>query len=395
LADASSVQFTRNPGGIVGALKKIGGLAEGSRIRDAHAEEISHMFFGDAFAGSLFNVFATHPPLDERIRALEPEFDGRFPQVEPLTDGDEAVEKSAAAGRPLPLPIPGFPQSAVGTAYAAMALDAGRVVQHIGRPQAEHLDRAGEMVARIPQPLLDAAREPFSAQAVVYSLLLTRDDETTRNGQLQLLQGQMEPPMFQETQQLVALAQSLPAAARLPLVDLAAPALKKCSPRQYGQFRQVVETLVHADGKVDLFEYCLRMVLFSYLDVHFGLKKPAAIRYRSLDAVAGSVAVILSTLAYFGQEHPEDVERAFRAGTQNLPAQAAILPRDRCTLPTFDAALSELAQASPNVKRAIIAAVAGCVAADGKVTLEESELLRAIAAALACPLPPLITETPI
>ena len=109
LADASSVQFTRNPGGIVGALKKIGGLAEGSRIRDAHAEEISHMFFGDAFAGSLFNFFATHPPLGERIRAFEPQFDGRFPQVEPLADAAEAVEKSAAAGRPLPLPIPGFP----------------------------------------------------------------------------------------------------------------------------------------------------------------------------------------------------------------------------------------------------------------------------------------------
>ena len=80
LADASSVQFTRNPGGIAGALKKIGGLAEGSRIRDGHAEEISHMFFGDAFAGSFFNLFATHPPLDQRIRALEPDFDGRFPR---------------------------------------------------------------------------------------------------------------------------------------------------------------------------------------------------------------------------------------------------------------------------------------------------------------------------
>ena len=39
LADASSVQFTRNPSGIAGALKKIGGLAEGSRIRDGHAQE--------------------------------------------------------------------------------------------------------------------------------------------------------------------------------------------------------------------------------------------------------------------------------------------------------------------------------------------------------------------
>ena len=80
LADASAVQFTRYPGGIAGALKKIGGLSEGSQIRDAHAHEVSHMFFGNALAGSFFNLFATHPPLADRIRALEPDFDGSFPR---------------------------------------------------------------------------------------------------------------------------------------------------------------------------------------------------------------------------------------------------------------------------------------------------------------------------
>jgi Zn-dependent protease with chaperone function len=89
LADASSAQFTRNPAGLAGALKKIGGLSEGSRIRNAHAQEVSHMFFGDAFAGSLFNLFATHPPLEERIRLLEPNFDGQFPEVEPLQEVGE------------------------------------------------------------------------------------------------------------------------------------------------------------------------------------------------------------------------------------------------------------------------------------------------------------------
>ncbi len=86
LADASSVQFTRNPSGLAGALKKIGGLAEGSRINDPHAHEVSHMFFGDAFAGSVFNLFATHPPLEERIRLLDPNFDGSYAAVEALAD---------------------------------------------------------------------------------------------------------------------------------------------------------------------------------------------------------------------------------------------------------------------------------------------------------------------
>ena len=107
LADASSVQFTRNPGGITGALKKIGGLSAGSRIRDAHAEEVSHMFFGDAFAGSFFNLFATHPPLDVRIRRFEPTFDGRFPRVAPLTtagaEPSRPLRQPSATARAVPL----------------------------------------------------------------------------------------------------------------------------------------------------------------------------------------------------------------------------------------------------------------------------------------------------
>lgn len=393
LADASSVQFTRNPGGITGALKKIGGQSAGSRIRDGHAEEISHMFFGDAFAGAFFNLFATHPPLEQRIRALEPEFDGRFPEVQPLAITAEAIAEPSRGGQPVPLPTPGFPQSGVTTPHVMMALDAGRMVQQVGRPQAEHLSHAGRMVTETPQPLLDAAREPFVAQAVIYALLLSQDDEATRTRQLQLIQGQIEPPLYQETQQLVAMAQSVPVAVRLSLVDLAVPALKKSSPQQYGQFRQVVEALVNADGKVDLYEYCLRTVLLSYLDVHFGLKKPAAIRYRTLGAVVRPAAMVLSTLAYVGQKRPEDVQRAFQAGAQNLLGQAAPLPQQQCTLPTFGAALTELAQVSPSVKREVLTAVTACIAADGAVTLEESELLRAIAAALGCPVPPVATTT--
>ncbi len=387
LADASAVQFTRYPGGIAGALKKIGGLSDSSRIRDGHAEEVSHMFFGDAFAGSFFNLFATHPPLQERIRALEPEFDGRFPEVQPVIITAETVEKSSRAGRPLRLPIPELLPTVA--ASAVMAVDAGKVVQQIGRPQTEHLEHASQMVADMPPALLAAAREPFAAQALIYALLLSRDDEATRSRQLQMLEAEVAPPLYRQTQQLAAAVQSLSAATALPLVDLSIPALKKSSPQQYVPFRRVVEALVDADQKVDLFEDSLRTVLFSYLDVHFGLKKPPAVRYRTADAVVQPVTVVLATLAYVGQSGPEDVQRAFQAGAASLLGQAALLSPPQCTLRAFDAALSELAQASPKLKRDIIAAVTACIAADGKITLKEGELLRAVAAALACPVPPL------
>jgi hypothetical protein len=270
-----------------------------------------------------------------------------------------------------------------------MALDGGSVVRRIGTPQTEHLRHAGEMVQRIPPALLAAAREPFLAQAVIYLLLLSRDDKATWNRQAQLLQAQLDPPLYRQMQQLAAAILDLPAAARLPLADLTIPALKKCSAAQYGQFRQVVEALVAADGRVDIFEYCLRTVLLGYLDVHFGLKRRPPPRHRSVAAVAQPAMVVLSLLAYVGQQEPDDVRRAFVCGAQKLFPQAAILPRQQCTLQALDGALAELAQGVPEVKRDVIAAVTACIAADGKVTIEESELLRAIAAALACPIPPI------
>ena len=135
------------------------------------------------------------------------------------------------------------------------------------------------------------------------------------------------------------------------------------------------------------------MVLFSYLNVHFGLKKPPSVRYRTIAAVCQPASVVLSTLAYVGQDCAEDGVRAFQAGAEQLGNQVTFLPREQCGLAAFDAAVAQLAQADASLKRGIIAAATACIAADSKVTVEESELLRALAAALACPMPPLTAAT--
>jgi hypothetical protein len=392
LADASSVQFTRNPAGLAGALKKIGGLDDGSRIRDAHAHEISHMFFGDAFAGSFFNLFATHPPLEERIRLLDPNFDGAYAPTEPLP------EEPAASPRREP---GGAPQAAMGfaaasespVAYASgsprlFSTDHSRVLHQVGSPQPEHLEHAQRLVAAFPPAAGQAVREPYSARAIVFALLLCRDDAATRERQWQLLQANIEPQLLKIVDQLSTCVDQLPPENRLPAVDLAIPALKRLSPAQYQAFRQVVEALTAADGRVDLFEYCLRVMLFGCLDVQFGLRPAPAVRYKSKDAVAQPAVVLLSALAYAGQSRAQDIDRAFRAGAEALSIGSQLLPRQACGFDNFDAALSQLAQAAPAVKRQILDAVVACIAADGQMTIAESELLRAIASALSCPLPP-------
>jgi Zn-dependent protease with chaperone function len=379
LADASAVQFTRYPSGIAGALKKIGGLAEGSRIRDSHAEEVSHMFFGNALAGSFFQLFATHPPLVDRIRRLDPQFDGQFPEVEPVdpsADATPARPVSAAAVAAAQAPV------------AAMALNIAARLNDVARPQQDHLDYAGEVLRGLPQALVDAAREPFSARALVYALLLARDDQPTRDRQFALLESKVEPPSYRQTQQLAAALMSIDDRHRLPLADLTVPALRRLSPSQYQAFRQAVDALTKVDGKLDLFEYCLCTMLFGYLDVQFRLRPAPAVRYRSLKPLQGPLVTILSALAYAGSENVEKASLAFQAGIEGVAPDAVSLSAKECTFAAFDAALRELAQATSSVRKQVLAACMRCIAADGTTTLKESEMVRVVAAAISCPLPP-------
>jgi len=391
LADAAAVQFTRYPAGIAGALKKIGGLAQGSRIRDAHADECSHLFFGDAFHGAFFNLFATHPPLEKRIARLDPTFDGTFPKTRPLVETEAALAPSPER-KPLRRPAEGI-LPAVGPASESMTpgrlvTDLAGVMDRIGLVVPEHLTRAAALIDQMPPRLVQAALDPFSARAVICAVLLNRE-ETVRARQLALLQARLQDAVYRELLPLIPLVDGLGEEVRLPLVERAIPSLKGLSPSQYTEFRQIVEDLVKADNKISLTEYAIRAMLLSTLDVHFGLAKPPRIRYYAIRGVTGPVVAVVSTLAHAGQSREEDAQRAFRLGMKQLGLEAALLPRQECSLSQFDAALQELAKAAPKVKRPIVAACAACVAADGTVTVREAELLRAIASTLGCPMPPL------
>ena len=394
LADSAAVQFTRYPGGIAGALKKIGGLPARSRIADAHAEEVSHMFFSDAFEGMVMNYFATHPPLAERIARLDPTFDGQFPKVAPL------AEEAAGAHRPGPTVQPGeedvdrFVKSFGSQARdrkgaeKVLPLHAAGVVGAMGKPGAAQMLYASALVAAMPPPLLTAAREPYSARALVYALLMSPEEEV-RSRQLACLQQQTDEPLYRELLQLVPEVDSLGEQARVPLADMTLPALKRLSPSQYAAFRDSVEALIAADGKLDLFEYMIRSMLLRHLDVQFGRSKPASPSYRSMAPLAGPLATVLSTLAYAGQDTDDAAQAAFSQGAAEIAGQATILPQDQCSLGSLDAALKVLAQAAPGLKRTILNACVACIAADGKVTVKESELLRAVSGMLDCPVPPM------
>jgi len=395
LADASAVQFTRNPDGIGGALKKIGGLKEGSRIINPRAAEVGHMFLANAFAGQgFFGLLATHPPLADRIRAIDPQFDGHYPEVQPVAVDREELE-GPAPGRIQPtsgLPrLPGMPQvplPVLGFADKAAA--------RVGQINPEEISHAQTLYASIPDALRVAAQEPFSARALIYALLLDPRADL-RNQQLARLKAGNMPADFTETVRLAAPVQALPDGLRLPLLDLAMPALRQMSPRQHQTFRAQVEALISADQRLSLFEYTLRCVLHRHLDAQFNPQRAKGPVHSSPQKLASPMAKVLSLLAWEGHREPEQAARAFEAGMRSFMSgdhTIRLSPRAECSLAEFDAALQMLNQSVPAIKRRIVIACAASIQSDQQVTVREAELLRAICDTLDCPLPPLVIGEP-
>ena len=199
LADASSVQFTRNPAGLAGALRKIGGLSFGSKLEAAHAEEASHMFFGNGMGESFFHLMDTHPPLAERIRAIDPSFDGTFPPVSVAEVEQPAPRVAPPQRSPLPFPFPGLPRAQGGLAGLAPPIIAAQTVMaNTGNPTPAHLRYAEGLRVTIPASLQAAAREGLGASTLVYALLLS-DDEAVRRKQLDELTAATSAAVCQET----------------------------------------------------------------------------------------------------------------------------------------------------------------------------------------------------
>ena len=396
LADASSVQFTRNPDGIAGALKKIGRYSFGSRLEAPQAAQVSHMFFGNGISEPFFGLLATHPPIAERIRAVDPKWDGKFPPLGP--EQIEVVQRAAISdmekARHRPPMIPGFPQTRTPAGQIPTAIiTAQAVFPQPGTATTAHLRYANELRTSFPPAVQSAARDPLGASALIYGLLLS-SEPSMRAKQLELLGQNTSAEIRLETERLLPAVAEVAARARLPLADLALPALRQFSPAQYQQFSRSIQQIVEADGEIDLFEYVLQKIVLRHLDPQFtGARKPV-IQFYTLKPLAPDCAVLLSALAHVGADDPAQAQSAFQSGAQQLNNVAQIeldfIPADQSDLPQVDAALNRLNQAVPQIKKNVLNACAQTVAADGVIQEMEAELLRAIADTLDCPMPPFI-----
>jgi Zn-dependent protease with chaperone function len=376
-ADASSVQFTRNPKGLAGALKKIGGFMAGSRIQSPNAGEICHMFFGKAIR----TLFATHPPLTDRIYRLQPDFDGQFL---PLKISDEEPGPVA--------PVLKKPEGAtVKPPLAAFAIGAESVIKRPGNITPQDLNHSRQLLAAIPDPVKNELSDILGSIAVTCALLLEKDP-AVKTRQIQILQKVAPAAIIRQILLLENELKNVNPQLRLPILDLALPSLRQMSARQYAKFHKLIQILVEADATLSLFEFALQEIITHRLGTTFKRHKKEVI-YKNIESLAIDAANILSKLAHVGHPAEAAAQAAFNSGWLKLHINDStwdMLPAAKLSFSALRVAMKRFSHASPGVKKAILDACAHCVLHDKKVTVEEAELLRAVAYALDIPLPPFL-----
>jgi Zn-dependent protease with chaperone function len=360
LADAAAVQFTRNPEGLAGALAKI--ARTGSALDAPLAPEAAHLFFANGLAS---RWLATHPPIEERIRRLVPH--GVAPS---------ARAARAAVGAPAAAP-----------AGAAVPLTAPAVVASAGNPGPAHLAEAARALVALPAEVASAARAPGSAAALLRALLADREP-AVRAVQLRAL---ADGALHAEVERLAAALAPVGRGDRMAALDLLLPALDALPREAAAPLVADLEALARADGRITLFEWALLRVAGRRLARALGTARAAPVRARTLEDVQVDALDLLSALAWAGAGDEAGAQASLDAGVRALGVAGwRVLPRDRIAGARLEAALARIEGASPALKSRLLEACVAEVLSDGRIRAAEGEIVRAVAASLGVPLPPLV-----
>ncbi|MFM2429467.1 MAG: hypothetical protein RLZZ511_680 [Cyanobacteriota bacterium] len=404
LADASAVQFTRNPDGIATALEKVGGI--GSRVEASAAQGASHMFFGNVLSSWWSGeMFATHPPIADRVA-----------RVKGLRPGDYAgsVDRAAATSssfsnsNPFAANVTGFTSSSAPTqsAWTSASLPEAvisttpeQVITQIGTVDPGHYDYAKGLLAQIPSDLRSTLRDPHQAPRLIYALMLDRENPFTAQAQTDYLRQIEDAAGVEQVLQFQTQLNRLDRRVDLPLVDLAIAALRQKPPQDCQRILKAVHELAKVDGQWSLAEFVTCLVLQHRLQPHITQSAtPPAIAYKDIAPVWDNCLQLISALAKVGNPDPKNAEFAFRSGLARLPGATqnpipAALPT--CNLLELRQTLDKLRLVSPKLKQGIVDACSQTVLIDQQVTAKEADLLRAIVILLDCPIPPFLDHAKI
>lgn len=355
LADASAVQFTRNGQGIAGALKKIGSNVQGSTLNTKASDEMSHMMFGQSKLSGFSSLFATHPPLDERIRRIEPNWDGSYAQHSHAQN--TAFDNEQVRG---------------------FAVGGGSPASQSASPSEQLSETGKQLISQLPPELVDIAREPYSARFIAFALIFDGSDI-----QREMIKSYV--PLASQSTLLLWLDYDLPLHLRFPLLELALPALKSLSEAQKISLCKVLRELSETDNQYSLAEWCVINLLEKQLLASFGFIK----QHKTLKQLEESVFWLLRELAWVSHSQADKAQRAYHCALAHLGFPEVKLEPANSNWHLSRAALELLLQLKPKDRRIFVKACRLAIESDGEITVAEGELYRVIACFLEVPEPPL------
>jgi len=393
LADASSVQFTRNPDGIGRALARIAQSANGALIKHPHAEKASHMFFGEALEVKFADLMATHPPVDDRLQKIY----GRrvMPSdlvahaaptttsetIAPMQQLDAASSFAGGNEWGINSAAQRAPDAALKT---ELATNAATVAGAVGTVSIRQMDYAVSLLDALPQEIREQSRTVQGAKLAMYGLVLAL------GGPVKAAQEQMLGAAGVDTNAAFAIAtkiQALEKTTRLPLITLAIPALKALPEPDRLQFLALLQQLIEADRRITLEEFVLSNLLSAALGARAGRAVP--VTYRAIDQLAEDARLVLSLVAHATRS---DSVKAFERGLKELgiAASLTLIEARSLNIAMVTQALARLNQLAPLQKPRLVKACVQAALVAGKLSLTEAELLRAVCATIDCPLPPFV-----
>jgi len=389
LADASAVQFTRNPEGISGALKRIGGFSSGSEIQSSLAGDYSHFFFSSA----LSSMFATHPPLPMRIRRIEPNWASEYPDTDKISEqvdgstsqisGFAGTSAPTSGALPQPAPSPDAQNNSGPSPRDSF-------LKSFEGPQKKQIKHAQSLLQQISPALLSLAKEPTGCRCILFALLLDSKNSSVRDQQTQLILNNTDQDTNTLTQKIFPQIQELSCELKYLLIEECAPSFTLFSPGQMEDFLTLVDALMQADQKIDLFEWSLQKIIGYQLNHQSNNSTKTLHGRASLRSRINECSIFLGALAHFGGE-PGQAVKSYKKGFRSLDRSRPVNlpPVEKCNdLGVMDATLLKLNKMTPLAKRSFLDACSKVAEHDGMISDTEIQIIRGIAAALSCPLGP-------
>jgi Zn-dependent protease with chaperone function len=395
LADASSVQFTRNPDGLAGALDQMRASGRTSLVASRHAEDVSHMFFGQGVAMGFNALFATHPPLEERIKRVNPRFQpsGYRTKRTVATDTSSVATPEGAMGFGGAAPAAVPAEAREGDPAQAWGRSPRESARLVGTVDDKKVDIAKRMLAAIPEGVRERARDPEGAAAIVIALLLANQD-TVMQTQLAAMKTAGAGRLADAAGAIAKDMRAIGPAYYLLVIDLALPALKLASPEAQSDLLNALQAVIRADRRVGIFEFVVFTLVRSQLNPRKGSGAP---KYKSLADVRDEASFLLSLIVHAGCHRGPNADRdaavAFQAGAKELgTTDGALLARKDLGLDRAGEVLEKLRDLAPMPKAVLVKALFAAVSADGSIRIIEAALMRTVGAVLDCPLPPLLED---